>query len=119
MFSDVLALGHCGLLPGNIPCVGFRRAISARLALRSFEMADIDEKLGKSLDDLIKEASRKRQSTGGSAGPGRRSTSAGGKRFRRSGKTSADEMDVDDGGGKASALGASGGVAKVRRARGI
>lgn len=79
-------------------------------------MGDIDEKLGKSLDDLIKEASKKRQGTRGSEGgrSGRRSASAGGKRFRRSGKGSADGMEVEDGDGIASVLGPSGGVGKVR-----
>lgn len=79
-------------------------------------MADIDDKLGKSLDDLIKEASKKRQGTvSSSAGrSGRRSTSASRKKYQRSEKNNGTGMDVDEGGVQRSALGTSGGVGKVR-----
>ena len=77
-------------------------------------MADIEEKLNKSLDDLIKEASNKRQDARGSGGAraGRRSTSASGKRIRKSNKSDGDDMEVEERGG-GSILGTAGGVGKV------
>lgn len=81
---------------------------------------DIDAKLGKSLDELIKEEEKNRKSTkgskgaknGGTAVKGRPSTGRG--RGERRGGANGDRMDVDSpGSGGARALKAQGGVQKV------